>query len=140
MNNLAESLARSLRSFRKKAEAIGRSENNNGVRPEVMRDLQRELALTVKELGRGSKSAERDGGSASSTGDDDMMAMLETYSSKLLSMVNDRLEEQFQRKDGEEVTVKTNGTSPTTTNDVSDEANSELDRRKAGGAEVTGEG
>jgi hypothetical protein len=55
-------------------------------------------------------------------------------------MVNDRLEEQFQRKDGEEVTVKTNGTSPTTTNDVSDEANSELDRRKAGGAEVTGEG
>ncbi|KAF8252289.1 WD40 repeat-like protein [Wilcoxina mikolae CBS 423.85] len=138
MNNLAESLTRSLRSFRKKAEAIGRSENGNGVRPEVMRDLQRELALAVKELGRDSKSAERDGGS--NTGDDDMMAMLETYSSKLLSMVNDRLEEQFQRKDGEEVAVRTNGTSPATTNGVDGESNSGLDRRKAGGAEVTGEG
>lgn len=117
MNGLAESLTRSLRSFRKKAEIVGRSENN-AVRPEVMRDLQRELGLTVKELGRDNKS-----GSGTGSADVEMMAMLETYSSKLLSMVNDRLEGKSPKP----------ATTTTTTNGG-------LDRRKADGVETTGEG
>jgi hypothetical protein len=131
INGLAESLTRSLRSFRKKVEATDES----GVRPEVLRALQRELGLTVKELGGGdSKSTERDADSSSS-GEDDMMAMLEEYSSKLLSMVNDRLGEQFQRKEEEEASPKPRK-SPAPTNN----GNCGLDRRKGRSVEVTGEG
>ena len=130
MNGLAESLTRSLRSFRKKAEIIGRSENN-AVRPEVMRDLQRELVLTVKELDRDNKSA------GTGSGDDEMMAMLETYSSKLLSMVNDRLEGKFPRATATTTTTTTTTTATATANGVD---NNGLDQRKADGVETTGEG
>lgn len=140
MNALAQSLTRSLRSFRKRVEQTGLTENG-ALRPEIMRGLQRELGLTVKELGGDDKSGERDG--ESSSGDDDTMAaMLEAYSSKLLSMVNDRLEEQFQKKE-EEGQPKTNGIAAAKmdvrVNGESSNGNG-LDRRKSGRAEVTGEG
>ena len=137
MNALAQSLTRSLRSFRKRIEQASQADNG-ALRPEVMKGLQNELGLTVKELGGDGKGGERDG--ESSSGDDDTMtAMLEAYSSKLLSMVNDRLEEQFQKK-GEEVPSKTNGTAAgKMANRVTGESNG-LDRRKSGRAEMTGEG
>ena len=96
----------------------------NGVRPEVLRDLQRELSLTIKDIGggkkvggggrgEGSSSDSNDGAvgagvggaagaGAGGAGGDVMAALLEQYSSRLLSMVNDRLEEKYVRKeDGE---------------------------------------
>lgn len=140
MNALAQSLTRSLRSFRKRVEQSGQADNG-ALRPEVMRGLQRELGLTVKTLGGDDKSGDRDG--ESSSGDDDAMAaMLEAYSSKLLIMVNDRLEEQFQKKE-EEGLPKTNGiTAAKMTVRVNGESSNGngLDRRKSGRAEVTGEG
>jgi WD40 repeat protein len=134
INGLAESLTRSLRSFRKKVEAT----DDSGVRPEVLRALQRELGLTVKELGGGdSKSTEKD--ADSSSGEDDMMAiMLDEYSSKLLSLVKDRLEEQFQRKEEEEALVVP--PKPRKSPAPSNNGDCGLDRRKGRSVEVTGEG
>ncbi|CCX06588.1 WD40-repeat-containing domain protein [Pyronema domesticum] len=137
INSLAESLTRSLRSFRKRAEALSRSENNsNMVRPEVMRDLQRELGLTVKELGRDQAKITEDDGQ----GDDSMMAMLEAYSAKLLSMVNNRLEEQF-KGNGEEGMGGKGLQQPLQLGECcSGRAGGELDRRKGESTEVGGEG
>jgi WD40 repeat protein len=109
VNTLAESLTRSLRTFRRKMDGAS---DNNAVRPEVLRDLQRELSLTIKDIGPSKKSdtgkrkkkEEREGGgrersSSSSNEGDVMAALLEQYSSKLLSMVNDRLEEKYIKKE-----------------------------------------
>lgn len=99
MNGLAESLSRSLRSFRKKIDSPG---SRDGMRPEVLKDLQRELALTAKELGLSekgeSKSRGRTHGSTRGTssredGRSDIMAqLLDQYSERLVSLVSDRLE------------------------------------------------
>ncbi|PWW77570.1 WD40 repeat-like protein [Tuber magnatum] len=99
MNGLAESLSRSLRSFRKKIDSPG---SKDGIRPEVLKDLQRELALTAKELGlpeKGEgKSRGRTHGSARGTssredGRSEIMAqLLDQYSERLVSLVSDRLD------------------------------------------------
>jgi WD40 repeat protein len=127
INGLAESLTRSLRSFRKKVEA-NRQPENTGVRPEVMKELQRELGLTLKDLSD-SKNLEKTR-NAGIADDDVMVAMLESYSTKLssqlLSLVNDRLEGMFLKN--EDGPSDINGT------------NNELDRRKTKTVDTTGEG
>ncbi|KAI5800021.1 WD40-repeat-containing domain protein [Geopyxis carbonaria] len=134
VNGLAESLTRSLRSFRRKIETAGQTDSTV-IKPDLLKDLQRELGLTVKELSGQGKSKEkekekvldkeRNGSSTTVNGESDMMAaMLEQYSSKLLSMVNDRLEEKLLQKD-----------IPTTPTNIK-----ERDRRKERTLENTGEG
>lgn len=99
MNGLAESLSRSLRSFRKKIDAGAKE----GVNPEVLKELQRELGLTVKELGatgdregksnRGrSNASNRSLGPQDVAGRDLMTQLLDTYSERLVSIVSERLE------------------------------------------------
>lgn len=97
MNGLAESLSRSLRSFRKKMDVPG---SRDAVRPDVLKDLQRELALTMKEMGLAGDSkgrgrtngatrvtTARDGGQT-----ENPTQLLEEYSELLVSMVRDKLE------------------------------------------------
>lgn len=92
MNGLAESLSRSLRSFRKKIDAGAKE----GVKPEVMKELQRELGLTAKELGiSGDKEGKirgRSNGGHEGVGRDLMIQLLDTYSERLVSIVSERLE------------------------------------------------
>lgn len=98
MNGLAESLSRSLRSFRKKIDAGAKE----GVKPEVMKELQRELGLTAKELGiTGDKEGKLRGRSNGSirgnaghegVGRDLMTQLLDTYSERLVSIVSEKLE------------------------------------------------
>lgn len=98
MNGLAESLSRSLRSFRKRIDAGAKE----GVKPEVMKELQRELGLTAKELGiAGDKEGKIRGRSNGSirgnighdgVGRDLMTQLLDTYSERLVSIVSERLE------------------------------------------------
>lgn len=144
VNGLAESLVRSLRSFRKRLDRAEAAAAITGdvvpvVRPEVMRDLHRELGMVLGVMGDSvagtaaslnkvsGKSKEREierkpgsqslstmaaqqsqsqqqqpqpPPSAGLTENDMMAAMLEQYSAKLLSMVNDRLEDlTLQRAD-----------------------------------------
>ncbi|KAL7266803.1 hypothetical protein RUND412_010634 [Rhizina undulata] len=97
VNGLAESLTRSLRSFRKKIDSVGPGE---GVRPDLLKDLQRELGLTARELGAGSDGRGRRTplpksmieGLALETGDA-MAQLLDEYSERLVSLVNERLDE-----------------------------------------------
>lgn len=92
MNGLAESLSRSLRSFRKKIDAGAKE----GVKPEVMKELQRELGLTAKELGiTGDKEGKirgRSNGGHEGVGRDLMTQLLDTYSERLVSIVSEKLE------------------------------------------------
>lgn len=82
---LADNLARSLRSFRKKLEGAGR----DAVRPDTLRDLEREISLTRKVLiGR---ERERD----SKNREESMEKLLDVYSEKLLSMLSDRLDDRL---------------------------------------------
>ncbi|KAG0638911.1 WD40-repeat-containing domain protein [Tuber brumale] len=99
MNGLAESLSRSLRSFRKKIDSPG---SKDSIRPEVLKDLQRELALTAKELGLSEKGESKNRGrthgstrgtSSREDGRSEIMAqLLDQYSERLVSLVSDRLE------------------------------------------------
>ena len=99
LNGLAESLSRSLRSFRKKIDSPG---SRDGMRPEVLKDLQRELALTAKELGLSEKGESKNRGrthgstrgtSSREDGRSEIMAqLLDQYSERLVSLVSDRLE------------------------------------------------
>jgi hypothetical protein len=131
VNGLAESLTRSLRTFRKKIGTSG--PDGCGVKPEVMRELQRELGLTVKGLSDGKGSAKATTGC---NGDEDMMtAMLESYSAKLLSMVGDKLGQQLQKQD--EILTQNGIDLP---KNISDDTNTGLDRRKGKYVETTGEG
>lgn len=97
MNGLAESLSRSLRSFRKKIDAGAKE----GVKPEVLKELQRELGLTAKELGvsgeregksRGRSNASTRGLGPQDVGRDLMTQLLDTYSERLVSIVSEKLE------------------------------------------------
>ena len=97
MNGLAESLSRSLRSFRKKMDVPG---SRDAVRPDVLKDLQRELALTMKEMGlagdikgRGRTNGATRGTTARDGGQtENPTQLLEEYSELLVSMVRDKLE------------------------------------------------
>jgi len=130
VNGLAESLSRSLRTFRKKIETSG--PDGCGVKPEVMRELQRELSLTTKGLSDSKGSAKAMTGC---NGDEGMMtAMLELYSAKLLSMVGNKLE-QLQKQD--EMPTQNGIDFP---NNISNDSNTGLDRRKGKSVETTGEG
>jgi hypothetical protein len=74
--------------------------SKDAVRPEVLKDLQRELALTAKELGlagdsksRGRTNGVTRGAAAREDGRAEFMAqLLDQYSERLVSMVSDRLE------------------------------------------------
>lgn len=92
MNGLAESLSRSLRSFRKKIDAGAKE----GVKPEVMKELQREVGLIAKELGitGGDKEGKTRGRSNGheGVGRDLMTQLLDTYSERLVSIVSEKLE------------------------------------------------
>lgn len=98
VNGLAESLTRSLRSFRKKIDS-GATEG--GLKPEVLRDLQRELAASAKQLGVAiaARSAPGSPTSATTRRETDTMAqLLGQYSERLMSIVSDRLGETMKKE------------------------------------------
>ena len=125
-----------------------------GMRAEVLRDLQRELSLAAKDLGGGDGiSKDREDSSEDGEGGDTMAALLELYSSKLLGIVNERLNERSGRR-GEllpPVTIDETPATPeedeeeeeTIPGDWGDETDADMDRarRKCGGSLVmVGEG
>ena len=113
------------------------SSENSGVRPEVLRDLQRELSLTIKDLGvdkdkdddrsrkKENREARRERSSSSSNEADMMAALLEQYSSKLLNMVNDRLDGKYSKTD--------DGIDPTDSTESFQDRERTIDRRQTSG-------
>lgn len=93
VNSLAESLLKSLRMFR---EGVG-GNARGALRAETIRELEKELGLTTKELGeKGRKKKAHD---AANVASEQLMAqLLDQYSERLLSMIDSRLDEKLTKE------------------------------------------
>ncbi|KAF8460230.1 WD40-repeat-containing domain protein [Kalaharituber pfeilii] len=93
VNNLAESLVRSLRTFREGIVGNARG----GIRPEVLKELEKELGLTSKELGE-KTHRKRNNNATNIVNEQIMTQLLDQYSERLMSMIGSRLEEKLSKE------------------------------------------
>lgn len=99
VNSLAETLLKNLRMFR---EGVG-GNARGALRAETIKDLEKELGLTVKELGEKGRKKKSSEAAAS----EHLMAqMLDQYSERLMSMIDSRLGEKHTRESGSKGQLK----------------------------------
>ena len=90
VNSLAETLLKSLRTFR---EGMGGNARGS-LRPELLKELEKELGLTSKDLG----GHKRKGYNAANAANEQMMAqLLDQYSERLMSMIDSRLDGKLSK-------------------------------------------
>lgn len=92
VNSLAENLLKSLRVFREGVAGNARG----ALRAETIRDLEKELGLTTKELGE--KGHKKKGNNHANVANEQLMAQfLDQYSERLISLIDSRLDEKHPK-------------------------------------------